>query len=212
VQQELVNVRRELEINRDRATVEIQSLGRGAQATRVLADQLAAAPRADQLMVSDTLVWLAVMYLPSFDPVLGAAEALIASGRLAQIASPDVRMGLAGLRDRLADAMEEEVTARLVSVEQLIPLLRDRTDLDQPMSTGVAYLTNASGAGLTPQARMIGRAMESEGDISFPNSAAIRNTLLMKYAWQSVAGSEFASLMPRLDELIELVTIEIDER
>lgn len=128
LQQELASIRVELERNRDLIAAEIATLDRITTAGAAFAEALASSNAPDVLM-SDTLVFLGAQWHPSCSPSLGAPNALISSGRLAQVQGTDLRLGLAGLSEAVNDALEEEVFARQVSVEQLLPLIGERADL-----------------------------------------------------------------------------------
>jgi hypothetical protein len=56
-------------------------------------------------------------------------DALVASGRLSEIHNASLRLGLAGLRDRFADVVEDELVGRQIDVEQQGPLLSGLMDL-----------------------------------------------------------------------------------
>jgi hypothetical protein len=200
----------ELETNRELILVEIESLDRIKSASRVLSGLLHSAERQPTITVADSLAWLSTLWAPSLDPSLGAVEALIASGRLSQISDAELRSGLSGLRDRFADAIEEQVTARQVAVEQLMPLVRDVLDMDALMEVTVLLFEDSQGEERTPQERVQGRGMESRAQVLYPNSAAIRNTIRYKQGWLDVGRSEFAALVPRLERLIQAMVVEIE--
>ena len=69
----------------------------------------------------DTIVWLANSYV-TLNASLGAVEALIASGRLALIEDATVRSSLAGLREKVVDAVEEQLRAERLYSDFILPL------------------------------------------------------------------------------------------
>jgi hypothetical protein len=202
---ELASVQRELETNRDLILAEVEASDRITVGTEALLAELDAAQGRTSVFVPDTVAFLGSMWTTTLDPSLGAIEALIATGRLAQISNPNLRTGLAGLRDRVADAREEQVIVRLLLVEQLLPLIRDVVDIS-PLTDAGDLLTKASeGDAVTPQERVRLRGLESQTRVSFPNSAAIRNTIRYKATYHVSGRSELASLVVHLDDLIDQV-------
>jgi hypothetical protein len=113
--QELVSVQGEREANRDLILTEVEAIDRITVGTEALVAELNAAQERNSVFVPDTLAWLGSMWTTTFDPSLAAIGALIATGRLAQVSNPDLRTGLAGLRDRVADAREDQIVVRLFS-------------------------------------------------------------------------------------------------
>lgn len=208
--QELVNVHRELQTNRSLVATEVRSLDRIQAGSAALLVALEGASELDLVTVADTLAWLSTFWTPSFDPSLGAVEALTSSGRLAQIHDPDLRMGLAGLRDRLADAVEEEAAAKKITLEQLYPLVRDALDVTATLQVSAAAFSQVGEEGVaTPQQAVEGRGLQSRQLVQYPNSAAIRSTMLFRMGWFSVGRGEFAGLLPHLDSLIAMAEREI---
>ena len=209
LRQELSSVQRELETNQGLILSEVEAIDRMTVATEALLAELNAAQASNSVLVPDTVAFLGGLWHTTLDPSLGAIEALIASGRLAQISNPDLRTGLAGLRDRVADAREEQIMARLLLVEQLLPLIRDRVDIGPPLDVGDLLIQVAEGDALTPQERVRRRGLESQARVSFPNSAAIRNTIRFKSTYQVSGRGELTALVAHLEELIDQVVAEV---
>lgn len=159
-----------------------------------------------RIVVPATLVWLSTGWNVSFTPSLGAVDALIASGRLAQIENPKLRQGLAGLKDVFNDAFEEEVFAREISVGQIVPLIGARVPLDFRIGR---ELFTSDGDGLTPQERSRGRPLPSYGSVEFPTDLAVRNAIVYRLAWLSAARSEFDHTHAHLEDLTTMVAAEI---
>ena len=207
--QELSSLQRELVSNRDLMSVHLESLDRIALGGQSLVDLLDTASEAEMVLVADTLAWIVNSFVPSLNPSLGAVEALIASGRLAQIRNPDLRLGLAGLRDFLSDAIEEEMAARQVTVQQLMPLIRTHFDSGETERIGREFFGAVDVTGLSTQERTAGRALQSYQSVAYPNSLAIRNTIRFKLGWYEVGRLEYGRLIPHMDGLIEMVGEEI---
>ena len=210
--QELASVQIELETNRHLLLAEIDATDRMTVGTDALLAELYAAQGREAVLVPDTLAFLGGMWNTTFDPSLGAIEALIATGRLAQISNPDLRTGLAGLRDRVVDTREEQIIVRLLLVEQLLPLIRKAVDISPLADAGDLLIEASEDDALTPQERVRLRALESETAVSFPNSAAIRNTIRYKAAYQISGRSELAALAAHIEVLIDQVAAEITMR
>ena len=208
--EELESVQLELERNRDLAELEIVALDRILAGGNALIAALVAADGAPYVAVVDTLAWLGATWNVSFSPSLGAVDALIASGRLAQVANPELRLGLAGLRDVVTDAFEEEVFAREVSSRQVLPLVGEHVDLNSLMEVGNKFFAPAGADGVTPQERGRNRALQSSGTIDFPTRTAVRSAIGHRLAWLSSARSEFQGLQLQLETLIDWVSEELD--
>jgi hypothetical protein len=212
VVQELSNVQRELERNRDLVTAQVAALSRVISATRSVLALLDASSGATAVQVQDTLVYLSTGWSPSLDPSLGALEALITSGRLSQIDDPELRLQLAGVRDLLSDAMEEEATAREISLAQLFPLVRSELDFSATIRVRTEFFESQNALGLSPQERARGRAFPSYRAVDYPNSAAIRNTLVLKLAWLGAGVSDYSQVLQYIDDLSGRLARELDRR
>ena len=123
--QELESVHRELERNRDLVSAELSVVDRVTSSAAALLVDLHASPEVRMVEVADTIALLSTVWAPTLDPSLGAVEALISSGRLAQLPDPRLRQGLAGLRDEFQDVREEQVNAVALRDNQLFPLTRN---------------------------------------------------------------------------------------
>ena len=144
-------------------------------------------------------------------PSLGAAKALIASGRLAQIGDTELRLGLAGLEDRVRDAREEEQEARKVVTDHILPMLGRRTDLAPFARVDAGLITTAgSPTGSRPIESSQDQGMRSNGDFEFPNDLDLRNAVRLRLIWLGNALNEFERLDIRMAELVALLALEID--
>lgn len=209
LEQELASVGRELDRNRDLVLVEVAAIHRIVAATDALLERLEINDESRFVAVSDSLAWIATLWAPTLDPSLGAVEALISSGRLARIGSPDLRLGLAGLRDVLADAAEEQRLALKISFDRLYPLVVGSPDMSVLRRLTREFTTVRQEAGLSPQEQMAGRPMPTYTDIAYPNEVAIRSVLNIKLAWYEAAIAELQPLLPHLENLMSLVAEEV---
>jgi len=205
--QELVSVRVELQRNRELIAVEVEALRRVESAGSGLLGLLASSSMST-VSVPDTLAFLAAQWHPSFSASLGAVTALINSGRLAQVEDQELRLGLAGLSSLIDDALEEELFARQIGVEQLLPLLGEVGDWETVTQVARSYfgLEGSSGLeGLTPQERNVGRAVPGSGSVIIPNAPSVRAALSRKATWIAAARAEFTSLDSHIVDLIRSI-------
>lgn len=208
--QELVSVRRELGRNRELVEAELVAIDRVLSGTEHLLDRLTGDESADQVAVRDSVAWLATIFSPTLDPSLGAVEALITSGRLARIESPELRLGLAGLKDMFTDASEEERLARQLTFEQLFPLVTERMDLAMIRRVSSEFVQAGLVAGTARQEQMADRQMPTYDVVQYPNELVIRGVLHLKLVWYVAAVAELRPLLEHLDILIGLVSEEIE--
>lgn len=209
---ELASVQRELERNRDLVSTQASSLSRVIAGKRSLLALLNSNRGSALVPVADTLVFLSTSWSPSLDPSLGALEALITSGRLSQIRDPELRLELAGVRYLLNDAMEEEVVARKVSLEQVFPLLQDELDFSALDRVDRAFFDSQDASGVTTQERASGRSIPSFGTVAFPNSNAIRSTVGMEVSWLESGVAEYARVLEHIADLMHSLATELADR
>lgn len=206
VQQALANVQRELDRNRELVALEVAALDRHLPAGNALVALLDGAGANEVVVVPDTLAWITTGWNLSFSPSLGAVDALIASGRLAQIENAQLRLGLAGLRDLFNDALEEELSARQIVIEQIAPLLGGRIQLDYDI--GAEFFAHR-GRGLTPQERVRDLPFPSRGGVEFPTDLRVRNAIVFRLGWLTSARAEFDLMQAHLRDLSDLLAEEV---
>jgi hypothetical protein len=205
---ELVSVGLELERNRDVILAELDAIDRIVTSTDDVLAVLGAAPDDDFVQVADSLAWLATVWVPTLDPSLGAVDALISSGRLSKVGNPELRLGLAGLRDLFLDAMEESRVALRLVEAQLWPRLVTSPDMAAMRRVSREFVSSRQDAGASPQEQMIGGGMPTYQDVTFPNGADVRGTLNLKLIWLEGAIAELRPMIPHLERLIALVAAE----
>ena len=204
---ELASVQLALERNRELAAAEIAPLDRVSAAGDAVVAAMLSAAGESHVAVDDTLAALAIQWNISFSPALGAVDALISSGRLAQIENPELKLGLAGLREIIRDVVEDEIAATEYTRNLLSPEMA-RLDALPGGRAIDAFLRSAGEAGLTPQERIGGDPLPSFGSVSLPTDLAIRNYLSMRLGSLGSARSEFTLLRDHLDMLVSLVVAE----
>ena len=124
VREELQGIDRELAANVTRVEYHIDFMGRIIAASEALLERMNLEASADEVLVSDTLAWFAFGGAsPTLDASTGAIDALIASGRLQAVRSPELKGHLSGMEGRIQDAVEEQYVARSLRDQRLNPLL-----------------------------------------------------------------------------------------
>ena len=103
---------------------------RSLAATEDMLDRLGAGRDVE---VPDSTVW-GVGFTPSYDPLRGALDALISSGRLALVEDPELRQALAAHSGILQDARDEETRSRAYVDLQLGTVLSRSGDTARPQS------------------------------------------------------------------------------
>ena len=205
---ELVSVGLELERNHDIVLAELSAIDRIVTGTDYILVTLGEDPAEDFVPVADSLAWLVAAWMPTLDPSLGAVEALISSGRLAQVGDPELRLGLAGLRDLFLDATEEQRQALSVSADLLWPRFTTSPDMGAVRRISREFVSIRQEAGASPQEQMAGGRMPSYQQVAFPNGDDVRGTLNLKLMWLEAATAELRPLLPHLERLITLVASE----
>jgi len=208
VRQDLRSIADEVRRNRIGVAVEIRSLGRVIAGGEALIHQMDSARDGSVLVVPDTLLFLGTRWHPTYNASLGAVEALLASGRLSEIADPDLRLRLAGLDEVVADAVEEEEFARAVSVESLASAL-DYLLVWPSFQDILSDFFGGTGEGASPQARAAELPIPSSGTVEVVNTQRVRNLLLRRVTWQRAAIGEFRRLDRHLGDLLGLLENEL---
>ena len=194
--EDLSNITSELEENRARIVYHLdmaQRMADALDALYVLIDTDGPTP-----LVPDTTVWLAHI-TPTFDPSLGAIDALIASGRMSVVDNPELSRRLAGLRGRVGDAVEEQVQAMEIHFARVLPEL---DDLDH---RATRHISDA----FWTQERIPGRPLEYRGEVAHPGSPALLTALSLRHTLYIVTIGELRSLLDEFDLIEELIASEI---
>jgi hypothetical protein len=193
---ELSSVKIELKKNRDLVNVEIASLGRIAEGARTTLEKMDAEKDSPAITLRDADAWLITLWGPTLDASFGAVDALVASGRLAYIDNPELSSGLAGIKDFVEDAVEEEFLARRIQIDQQIPMISDRIDLGPIVRIDAEYF----GEGWD-----LKREVPSYANVQYPNDLEIRNVIMHRVSWLIAARDEMIRLSKQLDRLIALM-------
>ena len=154
---------------------------------------------------------LATIWAPTIDPSLGAVEALISSGRLAQLPNPRLRQALAGLRDQFQDAREEQINAISIRDDHIFPLTRDRLDYHAFRSI-LLELAKSGSVGAQSQESMSASPFPSLGTVAYPNGPAIRNALELRLMIYLTVQDEMSNLQVALADLIADLEDELADR
>ena len=197
IELQVVSVKKELEENRQLVVLEIKKLERIMEGGEAILEIMTATPNNPTVTVPDSLAWLVTLSGPSLDASFGAVDALISSGRLAQIARQELRSGLAGLKHTFDDAVENEIIARQIQVEQQLPMISDRIDLGPIVRIDEEYSATTSA---------IDKPIISHTKVKYPNDLQVRNVLWHRMSWIGSGSSEMADLLANLDRLIAMVS------
>lgn len=192
---DLSNIASELEENRAQVIYHLDMAHRMAEALDALyalIDTNGPAP-----LVPDTTVWLAHI-TPTFDPSLGAIDALIASGRMSVVDNPELSRRLAGLRGRVGDAVEEQVQAMQIHFTRVLPEL---DDLDHQ---AIRHISDA----FWTQERIPGRPLEYRSDVAHPRSPALLAALSLRHTLYVVTIGELRGLLDEFDLIEQLIEAE----
>lgn len=209
---ELENVLVELKRNEEMTRAEFEAVERTIVAIDTVIARLTADPDAPYVTVRDSTAWLATYWAPTYDPSMGAIDALIGSGRLAQIEDNRLRLGLTGLRDLFRDATEEGRTVVQMNIETLYPLVAESPDGPRLREITREILTVRQDAGLSPQEQVAASRMPTYRDVSLPNSRAMLGALSIKAAWYEGALAELRPLQSQIGELIAALETELASR
>jgi hypothetical protein len=195
--QELASVTRELKENRERVVFEIDALDRHVEAGETVAELLGERGTSELVPVPDTLAWFVTLWSPTLDVSSGALNALIASGRLAQIRNDGVRLGLAGLAGQVEDAVGDELLAQVILTEQVFPAVSRDADLSTVYVIDKEYFGHE---------RQPGRAAPTRDTfVMFPRSLEARNAILNRTSFLGSARAEMRGLLVELDNLIAMI-------
>jgi hypothetical protein len=189
---ELASVGREVAENRRSVAYEIHALERIIAASEATASSLETAPPGRLVAIADTLIWFVAFWSPTLDLSFGALDALIASGRLAQIEDAELRLGLAGLKNKVRDAVDDELLAQEV-FEDLYNALAEHIDF-----AGVYRIDNE----FFSQKRALGRKVPTaHASLLIPATLPVRNAILNRASWLNSALGELRELLVQLDGL-----------
>ena len=192
---DLGNVERELSVNRDMVLFQQDLMTRMLVGSESLVEIMAANPDRALINVADTLAWLQFL-TPTFDPSLGATDALIASGRMASIEDPDLRLELAGIRGLIRDAVEDQVVGRDVYYDLLAPAVYAASDSEKTVRVATTYWA---------EERAVGRALSSYGEVPYPNTPFVRNAIRERALIYRIAVTELDSVLEAIDRIEELI-------
>jgi hypothetical protein len=197
LRQQLGSVQGEVLGNRDRILFQVDLMERMIVAGESLVEAIdSAASEGGVVSVPDTIAWLP-LNTPTLDASLGAIDALVGSGQLALIRDPALRSLLAGLRDRIEDAVEEQTQAMMVYHDHLFPRLIDAGYRAPPVvgQSLVDYWAE----------RVPGRPARSFGEVEFPTRPDLAEPILERLRLYTVCIGEMRELLAVLDNLEQAV-------
>ena len=197
--QELTSVAREVAENRILVEYEVETLDRIKAGSEAILALLKGAPTPQPVSLPDTLMFSVTYWSPTLDLSFGALDALISSGRLAQIRDPELRLNLAGLRDLVEDAVGDEMLAQNILMEQVYPAVSKYSDLsvvyriDQQF--GVADLAGETGQPIPT----------FDTVLEIPGTPDVINAILNRTSWLGTAVGEMRLVLTHLDSLSAMI-------
>ena len=195
---DLVGISGELESNLSLLEFDIDLLRRTVAASRSLVGSLSEHGDAPFVTVSDTVAAMARLVSPTLGASVGGVEALMASGRLADVRSSELRRRLAGLSSLVDELAEDEDLGRDIAWQQLNPAVARRSDLD--LGYVIANLFSE---------RVPGLPLRSESMVTHPNSSEIRSYLRARGGWYGQAIRDAERLRVEMSELRALIRTEL---
>jgi len=202
VREDLKVVGDELARNAELIESQIDQMQRIVAASGTVGGLLVASSGDQSIEAADTLIYWVVSVNPTLDVSLGGLDALLASGRLQAIGDAELRIRLAGLRDRIGDAVEEQLVARDVALSRLAPHLGERFDYAQ-LDDVVAFTNGRM------EERLAGGPMIGKRSVRFPNDLAIRNTIRSRAAWYRPSISEMLGVVDEIEAIRELIRAQV---
>jgi hypothetical protein len=197
---ELVNVSQELTANRGEFESRREQHRRAQESIETLLTILGTAPGAARVVVSDSVLMEAFVFVPTSDPSTGALDALISSGGLANLASADLKRDLAGLRDSYSDLREVEMMARSLAYDRILPLLANDSALEPLL---LRLLPPGTAASISEGGDLV------EVDVPLAVRSSVRNYLSLRSGWVRDAEIKIDRLLTQLDEASESLAAEL---
>jgi hypothetical protein len=197
MREQLGSVEAEVRENRELVLFQVDLMERIIGASTALVAALdSAGPSARTITIPDSMAWLP-LNTPTLDASLGAIDALVASGQLAQIRDPEVRTRLAGLRDRIEDAVEEQDQAVTVFYDHLYPRLVDQGYRTSSVIEESIFDFWAE--------RIPGRPVRSFGTVECPVDPSLAELLGERRRLYRISVDEMRDLLVVLDDLEQAV-------
>lgn len=194
---DLVNVREELEANLTALLRQRDFQYRARASIDVILDGIRDDPSATRIELSDTIVLAAFVTTPSYDPSTGAVDALISAGRLSDLEDGELKRILTEFRTKVDDLREDEINARRIAHDVVLPLFYDDPDIES-----VFYLTNDY------YAEDFGTSPLRSKPISLRNAQGLINRLLIRRAWLDSVTREIDDLVASLEVGAQLLRAE----
>ena len=128
--EDLANVREEILANLEALELHLLMQRTAVGSVVELAERAVAAAPGETIEVPDTVLLAALVHVPTYDPSTGAVDALIARGGLSQIEDRSLQDILTGFRTAVLDLREDELEARRIAHEEVLPLLVPETEME----------------------------------------------------------------------------------
>lgn len=196
---DLAGVASELEANRSRILFHVDLMERMTVAGDSVLSAMQGLQEGSVVSLPDTVMWLIGNY-PTFNPSLGAVDALIASGRLGLIEDPALLTGLVGIRDQIADAVEEQDRALTLYYDHVLPVVASDPrwpPADRTFQSAILEFWTT--------AREPGRGLPSFGMVDVPVRREWLRFQDERMRQYRISVGEMLALQARLDSMASLI-------
>jgi hypothetical protein len=194
---DLVNVSQEIEPNLSALDLHLLFQRTASASILELATRSDEVGAKDLIEVPDTIVLSAMVFVPSYDPSTGAVDALIASGQLSQLENDDLKRILTEFRTEVEDIREDELGARAIAHEYLLPLFWDDDGLTPALGRSNEY-----------HARGLTEVTLPTVPVQLRNIPELKNILMLRFAWIDSAIRELDLLRADLVRASDLLVVE----
>ena len=187
----------ELEENQEKVAQSLQVHEKIGAAAGLMLDALGSVSWGQEVHVPDSIL-SQVVRGPTYQPIRARLDAALSSGRIGLIRSSDVQRALAAWARLAAEALEEERDGREFVSSQLLPVLREATDLE------VVYRTYVESANRTEFGTLLWGTTTS----SVTTSRGLVNLIGRRRFYTATAAGSLGSLREHLDQTVALIEAE----
>jgi hypothetical protein len=199
---ELTNVISELRENKALVELQIAVLGNITVSRRSLLNAMDANKKNTYVSVPGSLAWLSTAPSPTLDASFGALDTIVSSGRMARIDDPKLRSGLAGIKSKFEDVLEEQLEARAVHNAFVLPLLIEKADLRALYQDDIEYSQVLYSSSANAE-------ISSKRSFEYPNNMALRNAIAETNSWYESGRAEMNELLIDIEALVARLESEL---
>lgn len=206
-QELLLELREEFESNRPGLESRVTLARRMLEGTGRFLELLDTPSPAQVVAVPHAEVF-AVLGGPTYEPVMNALDAAIASGEIANVADDRLRAELATWRRLLKDANEDELEVRRITNEHIVPLLSRSLNLEPYFAGLLAW----SGGDQYFSGRLVGGRPGQVAQDAVPVAASteLAGVLAMRRFYVEFAAADLQDLLESLDRTIALIDGQLE--